>query len=145
MIRAATPRIAEADVKSILFQLDRSRFTLMVVTAGALTLSGCQSAPTAPNPMSTALEVSVEDESQPEAPKVQPTSRDGYPNFSGNLSAASVQMGNEEAAALQQQLTALSTARQSGAITEAQYQSRLVELRKLAAQHGADTQKAIAN
>lgn len=132
-------------MKSIFFEMDHRRSSLMVVAAGVLTLAGCQSAPTAPNTMATALEVTVEDESMPEAPKAQPTSRDGYPNFAGNLSAASVQMGNEEAAALQQQLTALSTARQSGTITEAEYQSRLVELRKLAARHGADTQAQIAN
>ena len=54
-------------------------------------------------------------------------------------------MSNEEATALQAQLTSLGAARKSGAISEAEYQAKLAELRKLAAQHGAETQAQIAN
>ncbi|MGL3605650.1 SHOCT domain-containing protein [Rhizobium sp. G187] len=142
---AARTRRTEADVKSFLSEWDRTRSALLVVGVIALAGSGCQSAPPAPNPMSTALEVTVEDEDQPKAPTQRPTYPDGYPNFSGSLTAASVQMNNEEASALQQRLTALSTARKAGTITEAEYQRRLVELRRLAAGHGAETQAEIAN
>jgi hypothetical protein len=53
-------------------------------------------------------------------------------------------MTNEEAQALQFRLTALSKARKAGTISEAEYQAKLAELRKLAAEHGADTQALIA-
>ena len=90
--------------------------------------SGCQSTqPTTPAPATVpaALEVNVEDPDNPEAAAARPTYPDGYPNFAGSLSAASVQMSNEEALA--------------------EYQSRLAELRRLAARHGAETQAQIAN
>jgi hypothetical protein len=115
----------------------------------ALTVgTGCQSTqPQTPEvaTVPAALEVNVEDPDNPEAAAARPTYPDGYPNFAGSLSAASVQMSNEEASALQAQLTSLGAARKSGAITEAEYQSRLAELRRLAAQHGAETQAQIAN
>jgi hypothetical protein len=110
--------------------------------------TGCQSTqPSTPAPTTVpaALEVNVEDPDNPEAAAARPTYPDGYPNFAGSLSAASVQMSNEEASALQAQLTSLGAARKSGAITEAEYQSRIAELRRLAAQHGAETQAQIAN
>lgn len=110
--------------------------------------TGCQSS-TASTPAAAAvpaaLQVNVEDPDNPEAAAARPTYPDGYPNFSGSLNAASVQMSNEEATALQAQLTSLGAARKAGAISEAEYQARLTELRKLAAQHGAETQAQIAN
>ncbi|MBX9468294.1 MAG: SHOCT domain-containing protein [Rhizobium sp.] len=117
---------------------------LLANMAGA----GCQSAPPSTPVVATtpaALQVNVEDPDNPEAAAARPTYPDGYPNFAGSLSAASVQMSNEEATALQAQLTSLGAARESGAITEAEYQSRLAELRRLAAQHGAETQAQITN
>ncbi|MBB3310536.1 hypothetical protein FHT78_002280 [Rhizobium sp. BK196] len=66
-------------------------------------------------------------------------SRDGYPSFGAPLTAANVQMSDEQAAELQHQLTALSAKRQSGAISEAEYQRRVTEMRELAARHGAET------
>lgn len=88
------------------------------------------------------LDVTVAD---PDAPAAEPSrSPDGYPDFSGSLTAANVQMGNEEAAELQGKLSALGAARKSGAISEAEYQRRLLLLRKLAAEHGADAQAQIA-
>ena len=110
--------------------------------------AGCQSAPPATPTVAAApaaLQVNVEDPDNPEAPAVRPAYADGYPNFAGSLNAASVQMSNEEATALQAQLTSLGAARKSGAISEAEYQAKLAELRKLAAQHGAETQAQIAN
>nr|WP_225166427.1 hypothetical protein [Ensifer sp. IC4062] len=46
---------------------------------------------------------------------------------------------------MQSRLTALAAARQSGSISEAEYQRRLKELQLLAEQHGDDTLKQIAN
>jgi hypothetical protein len=54
-------------------------------------------------------------------------------------------MSDEEAGNLQQKLTALGAQRETGAITEAEYQRRVAEYRKLAEQHGADTLSKIAN
>ncbi|WP_237367930.1 SHOCT domain-containing protein [Rhizobium sp. SL42] len=113
---------------------------------GMLAASGCQSSAETPTvtPTPSALQVTVDDVDAPEQAAPRPTSKDGFPNFGGSLNAANVQMNNEEAAALQQQLTALSSARQSGSITEAEYQRKLAELRTLAAQHGPETQAQIA-
>lgn len=128
-----------------------SGLSTQVIVAGLLALmagTGCQST-TSPAPAATtvpaALQVNVEDPDNPEAPAARPTYPDGYPNFAGSLNAASVQMSNEDAAALQAQLTSLGAARKAGTISEAEYQARLVELRKLAAQHGTETQAQIAN
>lgn len=110
--------------------------------------TGCQSTqPSTPAPATVpaALQVNVEDPDNPEAAAARPTYPDGYPNFSGSLNAANVQMSDEEASALQAQLTSLGAARKAGTITEAEYQSRLSELRRLAAEHGAETQAQIAN
>ncbi len=116
-------------------------FSLVALGAGA----GCQSAPaTTTVPTAAALEVTVEDADQPQAATPRPTYSDGYPSFAGSLNAANVQMTNEEAQALQFRLTALSKARKAGTISEAEYQAKLAELRKLAAEHGADTQALIA-
>jgi hypothetical protein len=64
---------------------------------------------------------------------------DGYPGFGSPLTAANVQMNDEEAAGLQQKLTALSNRRKAGTISEAEYQRRVAEYRKLAADHGQET------
>jgi hypothetical protein len=71
--------------------------------------------------------------------------KDGYPGFGAPLTAANVQMSDEEAGNLQQKLTALGAQRKAGAISEAEYQRRVAEYRKLAEQHGADTLSEIAN
>ncbi len=110
--------------------------------------TGCQSTTPATTEVAsvpTALQVNVEDPDNPDAAQARSTYRDGYPNFGGSLTAANVQMSNEEATALQAQLTSLGAARTAGTISEAEYQARLAELRKLAAQHGAETQAQIAN
>lgn len=134
-------------VESLLTIMGRSGqaalFCLIALAAG----TGCQSAPApAATTVSTApgLEVTVEDADQPQPNTPRPTYSDGYPSFAGSLNAANVQMTNEEAQALQFRLTALSKARKAGTISEAEYQAKLAELRKLAAEHGADTQALIA-
>lgn len=68
-----------------------------------------------------------------------------YPSFSKPLRAASAQMSDEDAVLMQQNLDALARKRKSGAISESEYKARVEELRKLAAEHGAETIKEIQN
>lgn len=106
------------------------------------TSTGKQTA--AAEPRSSVLEVTVTDEARdPQTPAIG-KSADGYPDFSQPLTAASVQMSDEEAVALQAKLSALASARKAGTISEAEYQRRVEELRKLAAEHGVDVQAALA-
>ncbi|MFC3162660.1 hypothetical protein [Ciceribacter thiooxidans] len=116
--------------------------------AGALGVAaGCSSTggqTAAAGPRSSVLDVTVSDGARsPQTPALG-TSPDGYPDFSQPLTAASVQMSDEEAVALQAKLSALASARKSGTISEAEYQRRVEELRKLAAEHGVDVQAALA-
>lgn len=126
-----------------------SLHVLAVAVVALMAGTACQSTKpattTAAVSVPTALEVNVEDPDNPDAPQVRPTYRDGYPNFGGSLTAANVQMSNQEATALQAQLSALGAARTAGTITEAAYQAKLAELRALASQHGPETQAQIAN
>jgi hypothetical protein len=68
-----------------------------------------------------------------------------YPTFDRQLTAANVQISDEEAAGSEGRLAALGRARRSGAISEAEYRRRVAELRKLAAEHGSAAQADIAN
>jgi hypothetical protein len=83
----------------------------------------------------------------PPPPTTPFTKRDSgtYPTFGRTLTAANTQIGDEEAAGSEAQLTALAKARANGSVSEAEYQSRLAELRRLAAEHGRDAEAAIAN
>ncbi|MDL2398530.1 hypothetical protein [Rhizobium mayense] len=65
--------------------------------------------------------------------------KDGYPSFNAPPTAANVQINDQQAADLVKQLTALGTQRKDGTISEAEYQKRVAEMRKLAAEHGQDT------
>jgi hypothetical protein len=71
-------------------------------------------------------------------------SPDGYPTFGAPLTAANVQMSDEEAANQQHQLSGLAAQRRSGAISEAEYQARVAEYRRLAAEHGPETLSEIS-
>lgn len=115
------------------------------VLALVVALAGCTT-PAEPSVVAPARAASIEvTVADPDAPATAPLrSADGYPDFSGSLTAANVQMGNEEAADLQARLSALGSARKAGTISEAEYQRRLLQLRKLAAEHGADAQAQIA-
>jgi hypothetical protein len=64
---------------------------------------------------------------------------DGFPTFNNPPTAANVQISNDQATDLQKQLTALGAAHKSGAISQAEYDKRVAEMRKLAAEHGQDT------
>jgi hypothetical protein len=142
---SAQMRAVEAMVQS------NFRFSIQALVAVFLALmagTACQSTPPETTQVAAApaaLQVNVEDPDNLEASGPRTTYPDGYPNFAGSLNAANVQMNNEEATALQAQLTSLGALRKTGSISEAEYQVRLAELRKLAAQHGAETQAQIAN
>ncbi|NML73805.1 SHOCT domain-containing protein [Rhizobium sp. S-51] len=114
---------------------------LLLAAAGCTTRSNEAAKPASQAPN---LEVTVADPDAPAQTVTPATSPDGYPSFSGPLTAANVQMTNEEATDLQSRLTALGAARKAGTISEAEYQKRLLALRKLAAEHGAETQAQIA-
>jgi hypothetical protein len=64
---------------------------------------------------------------------------DGFPTFNAPPTAANVQINDQQAGDLQKQLTALGAGRKAGTISEAEYQRRVAEMRKLAAEHGQDT------
>ncbi|MCJ8518295.1 hypothetical protein ABID21_001396 [Pseudorhizobium tarimense] len=68
-----------------------------------------------------------------------------YPTFGPQLTAANTQIADEQAAGTEAQLSALAQARANGHVSEAEYQQRLAELRRLAAQHAAEAEAAIAN
>ncbi len=74
-----------------------------------------------------------------------PVNTGRYPTFGGPLTAANVQMENTDAAKIEARMTALSAARRSGSVTEAEYQRRLAELRRLASEHGAAAEAEISN
>jgi hypothetical protein len=65
--------------------------------------------------------------------------KDGYPSFNAPPTAANVQINDQQAAGMVKQLTALGSQRKAGTISEAEYQKRVAEMRKLAAEHGQDT------
>ncbi|PZM11197.1 hypothetical protein [Rhizobium tubonense] len=66
-------------------------------------------------------------------------SKDGFPDFNTPLTAANVQINDTQATDIRSQLTALGAQRQTGAISQAEYDRKVIEMRKLAANHGQDT------
>lgn len=70
--------------------------------------------------------------------------KDGYPSFGGPLTAANVQINDQQAAATQKQMSALAASKQAGTITQAEYDKRVAEMRKVAADQ-ADTLSQIEN
>ncbi|MFB9952109.1 hypothetical protein ACFFP0_24960 [Rhizobium puerariae] len=65
-----------------------------------------------------------------------------YPTFDPTLTAAAEQIEDEDYKKSEPRLAALARARKAGSISEAEYQRRVAEYRKLAAEHGSD---ALAN
>ena len=65
--------------------------------------------------------------------------KDGYPSFNAPPTAANVQINDQQAGDMVKQLTALGSQRKAGTISEAEYQKRVADMRKLAAEHGQDT------
>lgn len=65
-----------------------------------------------------------------------------YPTFDPTLKAAAEQIEDDDYHKSEPRLAALARARRTGSISEAEYQRRVAEYRKLAAEHGND---ALAN
>jgi uncharacterized lipoprotein len=122
----------------------------IIAAVAAMTLAGCTSTPeqkaavAAKRAAPTAVVMTA---TKGEAPAESGLthSPDGYPSFGAPLTAANVQMNDDEAKGLQTKLTALGAQRKAGAISEAEYQRRVAEYRKLAAEHGPDTLSEIGN
>ena len=93
-----------------------------------LSSAGCttQTGPRTPQPAYTAA-------------MLRPAPTNVYPVIEGKLPAASTQMTNEEAAAQQASLSALSKQRAGGQISEAEYERRRKALSRLAETHGQAT------
>ena len=113
-----------------------------------LALSGCstpeeRAAAAARRTAPTAV-VMKSEKGQPIDENSTPHTKDGYPTF-GPLTAANVQINDQQAAGLQSQLTALAASREAGTITQAEYERRVAEMRKLAVEHGPDTLSQIEN
>jgi hypothetical protein len=68
-----------------------------------------------------------------------------YPTFDRTLTAANEQIEDADYQKTEPRLAALARARRDGSITEAEYQRRVAEYRKLAAEHGSDALSHIAN
>jgi len=67
-----------------------------------------------------------------------------YPTFGPTLTAAAEQIEDQDYQKSEPRLAALARARQNGSISEAEYQRRVAEYRKLAAEHGTDALADIA-
>ena len=62
-----------------------------------------------------------------------------YPDITAVVSAETQQMSDEEAASYSARMTALTSRRRSGAISEAEYRRQLAELQALRDGHGQQT------
>lgn len=97
-----------------------TRLCLLLLPAAAAMLTGCSSA-------STSSEVLTSE-------RVRPAAADKYPDFSQPLDSAMAQMSDEEAARQEAQLSALARQRQAGTISAAEYRRRVEALRLLGRQ-----------
>jgi hypothetical protein len=119
---------------------------IICVCAAPLALAGCNSFALddgIPNTAPSAVVVGPQNAPRPTALGKQDTG--AYPTFAKPLTAANTQIGDDDATSNQSELERLAAARTSGAVSEAQYQARVAELRRLAGQHAADAEKQIAN
>ncbi|MGG7517470.1 hypothetical protein ACQ3G6_06250 [Allorhizobium undicola] len=107
---------------------------LSLSLAGAVFLGACSSTP--PQSRNASLNVKVAGDKEAVAPAGAYTTPDGYPDFARPLTAANVQMSNTDASDLEKKLTALSQMRSAGKISQAEYDRRVREMRKLAADQG---------
>ena len=118
--------------------------TALICVAAAMTLAGCnltaeeKAAAAAKRAAPTAVVMPATKGEAVEGGLMK--SPDGYPNFGAPLTAANVQ----QAAEVQHQLTALAARRKAGTISEAEYQAKVTEMRRLAAEHGAQTLSEIS-
>ena len=68
-----------------------------------------------------------------------------YPTFGRPITAANVQMDDVEATRVHARMTGLTAQHQSGAVSDAEYQKQMADLRRLAASHTVEMQNRIAN
>ncbi len=118
---------------------------ILYVGAMPVLLAGCNSFALDDGIPNTAPSATVVSTSLPAEPPMSKRDTGTYPTFDRQLTAANTQIGDDEAVSTEAQLTALGRARANGQVSEAEYRSRLAELRRLAAEHGAEAEAAIAN
>ncbi|WP_245295510.1 hypothetical protein [Rhizobium rhizosphaerae] len=105
-----------------------SLISLLALSLALVSSAGCttETGPRTPQPAYTAAML-----------RTAPTNV--YPVIEGKLPAATTQMTNDEAAAQQARLSALSKQRAGGQISEAEYERRRKALTNLAETHGQAT------
>lgn len=113
-------------------------------------LTGCNSADKAfalddgiPNTPPPA--VIVQSNTAPPPGRVTIRNTGTYPTFDPTLSAAAEQIEDEDYNRTEPRLAALARARRSGSISEAEYQRRVSEYRRLGADHAKNAQADIAS
>lgn len=123
-----------------------ARMSRVIVAALAgLALSGCLAISETSQQTQPRAEVAADAAPVAATPvPTGPVNTGRFPTFGGPLTAANVQMENDDAAKIEAQLSALGAARQAGTVSEAEYQRRLAELRLLASEHGAAMEAEIA-
>lgn len=68
-----------------------------------------------------------------------------YPTFGRPITAANVQMDDVEATRVQARMAGLTAQHNSGAVSDAEYQKQMTDLRQLAISHSVEMQNRIAN
>lgn len=118
---------------------------IAVLVAIPVILSGCNSFAlddgipnTAPTP------TVISDRNVPPAGPVTRNQTGTYPTFAGPLTAANMQISDEEFTGQEKQMSALAKARSSGAISEREYNRRVAELKALATGHTSDAEAKIS-
>lgn len=121
-----------------------SLFALLAVTL-LPPLAGCTSTATPKTAALYAPKVVVTG-SQPVGTVKPVIAKSGtYPTFGRPITAANAQMEDTDARRLEAEMVALTASRDTGRITETEYQQRLIELRRLAATHASAMQTQIGN
>lgn len=127
------------------FSRDLSRLGLMLVAGCLVTIvSGCASSDTtAHRRQAPVVIVDTDTTSSGEGVSTALRKTGTYPSLGAPLRAANRQMSATDVSSMSSQLQALSNARATGVISDAEYKTRLAELEKLSATHGAETLKQI--
>lgn len=68
-----------------------------------------------------------------------------YPTFGRPITAANVQMDDVEATRVHARMAGLTAQHKSGAVSDAEYQKQMTDLRQLAVTHSVEMQNRIAN
>lgn len=123
------------------------RLALLTAVAALPGLSGCNSKSFAlddgiPNTPPPAVIVQSKTAPAPHALAKRDTGT--YPTFDRTLTAANEQIEDADYQKSEPRLAALARARKNGTISEAEYNRRVAEYRKLAAEHGKDALAAIS-